>query len=152
MATDNWMSTTWVPHQGDSGQKAPWRSAFAETFAPLIRLFPRKVPFYHPLSGFPIRSTKTPSSGEVYIVDYQKLSSIDSDFARHPGDGKHSWLGVLLLLAVWSILLLGGWRTYVYILASFALFMTWLNRRELRGRISTAARKWRAILIKFFKG
>jgi hypothetical protein len=77
-------------------------------------------------------------------VNYQKLTSIDSDFAHHPGDGKHSVLGVLLLLAVWIILLFGGWRMYVYTLAGFALFMTFLNRRELRGRISTAVRNWRA--------
>ena len=78
------------------------------------------------------------------IVDYQKLTSRDSDFAHHPGDGKHVWLGILSLLAVWIILLFGGWRIYFYTLVCFALFMAFLNRKELPGRISTAVRNWRA--------
>ena len=39
------------------------------------------------------------------IVDYQKLTSRDSDFAHHPGDSKHVLLGVVSLLVVWIILL-----------------------------------------------
>ena len=79
----------------------------------------------------------------MIVVDYQKPTSRDSDFAHHPGS-KHVLLGVLSLLAVWIILLYGGWRMYVYTFVCFALFMAFLNRRELPGRITTAARKWRA--------
>jgi hypothetical protein len=49
----------------------------------------------------------------VGIVDYQKLTSRASDFAHHLGDGEHVLLGLLSLLAVWMILLFGGWRMYV---------------------------------------
>lgn len=78
------------------------------------------------------------------IVGCQKLTSRDSDFANHPGDGKHVWLGVLSFLAVWAILFFGGWRIYICTSVCFALFMAFLNRGELAVRISTAVRNWRA--------
>ena len=78
------------------------------------------------------------------IVDNQEQASRDSDFAHHPGDGKHILLGSLSLLAVWAIVLFGGWRLYVYTFVGFALFMGFLNRRKLPGRISSAVRNWRA--------
>ena len=94
---------------------------------------------------FPLSTTEAQkSSGAVSSVDYQKLTSVESDFGHRPGDGRYSWLGVLLVLAVWVILLWGGWRMYLCTLACFALFMAFLNRRELPGRISAAVRKWRA--------
>lgn len=93
------------------------------------------------LSAIPVRRTKAPGSGAVCIVDSPKQTSRDSDFERHPGDGKYVLLGVLLLLALWVIVLIGGWRMYLYTVGCFALFMAFINRRELLRRISTAVRK-----------
>src|ERR1039458_9187989 len=81
-------------------------------------------------------------------TEYRGLPETDEQEIRISrtalGDAKRVLLGVLSLLAVWIILPFGGWQMYVYTLVCFALFMAFLNRRELPGRISTAVRNWRA--------